>query len=190
LFVLLVVTACCLGGARRVEAQGFISPFIGYNFGGDASCPEITNCKDKHMNWGASFGALGPIVGFEAEIAYTTDFFGQTANANSNVLTFMSNFMLAPRFGPVQPYGLAGVGLIRTSVDSAGTAEDQNQFGWDGGGGLMVFFGRHVGARGEVRYYHSFQALDFLNLSGLPVGQLDGKNLDYGRFAGAIVFRF
>ncbi len=102
----------------------------------------------------------------------------------------MGNFMLAPKFGPVQPYGLAGLGLIRTSVQGVGTSSDENQFGWDLGGGLMVFFGAHVGVRGDVRYYHAFQVLDFANvpiLSGLGLG---GQKLDYGRAAAAVVFKF
>src|SRR5262245_16214377 len=92
-----------IAGARTASAQGFVSPFIGYNFGGDSGCPEITNCEDKNLNWGVAFGALGSIVGFEAEFAYIPDFFGDTPNSDSSVMTFMGNFMLAPRIGPVQP---------------------------------------------------------------------------------------
>jgi opacity protein-like surface antigen len=175
-------------GTRPAHAQGFISPLFGYNFGGDAGCPEITDCTDKRADYGISFGALGSIVGFEAELGYTRNFFGETLN-QSNVLTFMSNFMLAPKIGPVQPYGLAGIGLIRTSVENVGVSnDDQNQFGWDLGGGLMVFFGEHVGLRGDVRYYHSLQVLDFLDLQDrLGFG---GQKLDYGRAAAGMVFKF
>src|SRR4051794_17534472 len=180
-------------GTRPAHAQGFISPFIGYNFGGDAGCPEITNCNDKRTDYGVSFGALGSIIGFESELGYTKNFFGETSNQISNVLTFMGNFMLAPKIGPVQPYGLVGLGLIRTSVEGPVASTDQNQFGWDIGGGLMVFFGQHVGVRGEVRYFHLLQALDFLNLPDLPdlptLG-LGGTKLDYGRAAVGVVFKF
>ena len=112
-------------GTRPARAQGFISPFIGYNFGGDAGCPEITNCQDKRTDYGVSIGALGSIVGFEEELGYTKNFFGE-----------------------------------------------------------------HVGLRGDVRYFHSFQVLDFLNLQNLPIPGLGGKKLDYGRAAAAIVFKF
>jgi len=178
-----------IAGARTASAQGFISPFIGYNFGGDAGCPEITNCEDKRADYGVSFGALGSIVGFEAEFGYTKNFFGETSNQTSNVLTFMGNFMLAPKIGPVQPYGLAGLGLIRTSVE-VGTSNDENQFGWDLGGGLMVFFGEHVGVRGEVRYYKAFQVLDFINRPNPPVLGLSEKKLEFGRAAIGVVFKF
>jgi hypothetical protein len=35
------------GWAGTADAQGYISPLIGFNFGGDANCPQITNCQDK-----------------------------------------------------------------------------------------------------------------------------------------------
>jgi len=175
---------------READAQGFISPFIGYNFGGDSGCPEITNCEDKHVDYGVSAGALGPIVGFEAEFAYTPDFFGKSATQTSKVLVFTGNFMLAPKIGPVQPFGLIGLGVMRTEVEGGSSSNDQNQLTWDAGGGLMVFFGQHVGIRGEVRYYHSFSALERINLPNVPDLGLDGKKLDFARTGVAVVFKF
>jgi opacity protein-like surface antigen len=183
-----VVTALVLVGlASRANAQGFISPFIGYNFGGNSGCPEITNCEDKHANYGVGFGALGSFVGFEAELAHTNDFLGTSSNESTDVLTFMSNFMLAPKIGPVQPYGVVGVGLIRTSVESAGQNEDQNQFGWDVGGGLIGFFSSHIGIRGDIRYFHSFQIFDLSRFPNIPIRE---EKLDFGRFSVGVVFKF
>ena len=184
LTVLLVVT-----GARPANAQGFISPFLGYNFGGDAGCPEVTNCEDKHANYGVAVGALGSVVGFEAEFAHTNDFLGASSNSSTNVFTFMANFMLAPKFGPIQPYGLGGAGLIRTSVESAAQNSDENQIGYDLGGGLIAFFSSHVGVRGDIRYFHSFQVLDLSKLPNLPASASETK-LDFGRFSVAVVFKF
>ena len=176
-----------IGSARPASAQGFISPFFGYNFGGDAGCPEITNCEDKHANYGVAFGALGSVVGFEAEFAHTNDFLGASSvTENTNVLTFMGNFMLAPKFGPIQPYGLAGIGLIRTSFEGGG--DDQNQAGYDLGGGLMAFFSSHVGIRGDVRYFHAFEVLDLSRFPSLNLNQ--ETKLDFGRFSVAVVFKF
>jgi len=186
--LLLLATFFCAAGVRDARAQGFISPMFGYNFGGDAGCPEITNCEDKAFNWGVGVGALGAIFGAELEFAYTDQFFGEAPNQDSSVLTLMGNVLLAPKFGPVQPYGLAGLGLIKTSVDltpSGVINDDNNNFGWDVGGGLMIFFGNHFGIRGDVRYYHAFQALKIL---GLPI-ENDSK-LDFGRAAGGVVFKF
>src|SRR4026209_1309897 len=140
------------------SAQGYISPQIGYDFGGDSGCPQITNCKDKNLNWGVSVGSLGSILGSELEFAYAKNFFGDIPGVSSSVLTLMGNGMVAPRFGPVQPYWLIGLGLMKTHVDfSASTIENsENHSAWDAAGGLMIFLGRKSGIRGEIRHYHAF----------------------------------
>jgi opacity protein-like surface antigen len=178
----------CAVSARESRAQGFVSPLIGFNFGGDAGCPEIDDCEDKKINWGVSFGSLNNIVGFEAEFAYTDEFFGKVTNQDSSVLTLMGNFMLAPKIWAIQPYGVVGLGLIKTSVDltvSGIVNDDNNHFGWDVGGGVMVFFGEHVGVRGDIRYYHDFKELEVL---GLPLPS--EAKLDFGRAAAGVIFKF
>jgi opacity protein-like surface antigen len=82
-----------------------------------------------------------------------------------------------------------GVGLIRTVVEQTvnSSSSDNNQIGWDVGGGLIVFFSQHIGVRGDVRYFKSFQILDLSNLPNSPIRQ---DKLDYGRFAVAAVFKF
>jgi hypothetical protein len=52
------------------SAQGFISPYLGFNFGGDSGCPTATNCEDRHNNFGVSGGKLGAIGGGEFEFGY------------------------------------------------------------------------------------------------------------------------
>ena len=127
------------------------------------------------------------IVGFEAEFSKTSNFFGTTANQSTDVVTFMGNLMLAPKIGPIQPYGEAGIGLIRTSVENVGETTDDNQIGWDIGGGVIAFFSRHVGVRGDVRYFHSFEILDTSRLPNLPLNE---TKLHFGRFSGALVLKF
>ncbi len=186
--IAVVGTVIALGAARPAAGQAFIGPLIGYNFGGDAGCPEVTGCEDKNLNLGLAVGSLGSIVGTELEFAYARDFFGQTPGVSSSVLTLMGNIMLAPRFGPVQPYGLVGVGLIKTQVelDVADLLEsDNNHFGWDVGGGLMVFFSDHVGVRGDIRYFHAFQ-----DLNAIFGDVIEATKLDFGRASASIVFRF
>jgi opacity protein-like surface antigen len=173
--------------AAPAHAEGFISPFIGYNFSGDSGCPSISNCEDKHLNWGLGVGAVGNIFGVEAEFAYIPNFFGEVPGQENNVFTFMGNFLLAPKFGPVQPYGTIGLGLIKTHAELslAGLIDDdQNDFGWDVGGGLMIHFSDHFGVRGDVRYFHAFSALELL---GFNLGE---TKLDYGRFSGALLVKF
>jgi len=58
------------------HAQGFVSPLIGYDFGGDSGCPEVTACEDKNLNIGVSVGSLGDVLGSELDVAYARNFFG------------------------------------------------------------------------------------------------------------------
>ena len=173
----------------RAHADGFISPLIGFNFGGDASCQAASNCEDKRLNFGVGLGAMNAVLGFEEEFAYARDFFGiRPGVQNASVLTLMSNFMLVPKIGPVRPYVLAGVGLIKTHTEftlTSLTSTDNNNFGWDVGGGLMVTIVPHVALRGDIRYFHAFQ-----DLGNIPVIPVANQKLDFGRAAAAVVFTF
>jgi len=182
-----LVSAFVLLAGSHAFAQGYISPFIGFDFGGDSGCPEITNCQDKKLNAGVALGAVGTVFGFEEEFAYAKDFFGDAPGLSSSVLTLMTNVMIVPAVGPIRPYALAGIGLIKTHVEltpSSVLTSDNNNVGWNLGGGVFVLFSRHLGVRGDIRYFHSFQDLDLFGLS------LDGEKLDFGRASVALVARF
>jgi opacity protein-like surface antigen len=175
------------GAASDLRAQSFISPLIGYNFGGDAGCPSVTDCEDKRLNFGVGLGRLGTVFGFEMDFGYAKDFFGDLPGVDSSVLTVMGNVMLVPNLGPVRPYALVGLGLMKTHVELTPESiltSDNNDFGWDLGGGLFIFFGEHVGVRGDIRYFHAFQDLEVL---GFDIGDTE---LDFGRASAALVLNF
>lgn len=176
-----------IGTATPARPQGFISPLIGFDFGGDAQCPNLTGCQDKKVNASVSFGAMGNVLGFEEEIAYAPDFFGSAAGLSSSVLTLMSNVMLVPKIGPVRPYVEGGIGLIKTHVDLTTTSvftTSNNGLGWDVGGGVIGFIGPHVGLRGDLRYVHAFQDLTVLGFT------LSNAKLNYGRASVGVVLKF
>jgi opacity protein-like surface antigen len=134
-----------------------------------------------------AFGTVGGGFGFEEEFAYAKNFFGEAPGLESSVLTLMSNLMIAPRIGPVRPYVLAGIGLVKTHVSLTPESiltSDNNHLGWNIGGGLTLMLGEHVGVRGDIRYIHSFQDLDLLGFS------LDGTKLDFGRAGAGVVLLF
>jgi opacity protein-like surface antigen len=190
LFTIMCLSFVMTIAAAEARAQSFVSPFLGYNFGGDSVCPEVTGCEEKNLNYGVGFGRMGNVVGFEEEFGYARNFFGNAdgpPELSSSVLTVMSNFMIVPNLGPVRPFGLVGLGLIKSHVEFTPESvldADNNHFGWNVGGGLMLFFGDHVGVRGEIRYFHSFQDLEFEGFS------IDGTKLDFGRVGGALVIKF
>ena len=172
---------------RAAAAQGYIAPFVGYDFGGDAKCPDISNCEDRKSNLGVAIGKFGPIAGIEEEFAYAKNFFGEAPGLKSNVLTLMTNVMVGPRILIVRPYGVIGARLIKAHMEftPAGLLDTSNNgFGWNIGGGMIVG-GRHIGIRGDIRYFHSFKDLTF---AGVSFG--GDTKLDYGRATAALFLGF
>lgn len=185
--IALQVGAFMFLSAVPARAQGFISPTLGWDFGEDSKCPEIDECEDKNLNFGVGVGTMGNVFGFELEFGYAQDFFGSAPGFDSSMLTLMGNVMLIPKLGPFRPYALTGLGLIKSNVEftpESVFSTDENHFGWDVGGGLMILFGEHVGIRGDLRYFHSFKDLELLDFD------LGGAKLDWGRASGGLVFKF
>jgi len=174
------------GWAGTARAQAYIAPLIGFNFGGDANCPQITGCEEKRLNFGIGLGKMGNVFGFEEEFAYAKDFFGSAPTLNSSVLTVMSNAMFVPNIGPIRPYALAGLGLIKTHVEftpASLLATDNTNFGWDIGGGVIIG-GAHIGVRGDIRYFHSFQDQTIVGFT------LSNPQLNFGRASAALMLMF
>lgn len=177
----------------RAHADVLLIPFFGVNFGGDAGNEHLSDAFDsKQFSWGASVAAMGAgVFGVEGDFAYTQDFFGKTDIGGSSVLTAMGNLVLGIPFGGqkgfgVRPYGLVGMGLMRSSISLGGPNNDENKLAWDFGGGVMIFFGSSVGIRGDIRYFRTFEALDVL---GIDIVDAPGK-LDFTRGSFGVVFRF
>lgn len=183
----LMALAVIAGVPAEARGQGFIAPFVGFDFGGNSGCQTATDCEDKNSNIGIGIGTLGSVFGFEAELGYARDFFGDTPGVSSNVLTFMSHLLIGPRIGPVRPYVLGGVGLIKTRVEFTGPgllATNNNSFGWDMGGGVMVLFGEHIGVRGDLRWFATFADRTIV---GFP---LSNEKLNFQRASAALVLAF
>ena len=171
------------------RAQGFVSPLIGYDFGGDSGCPQLRNCEDKHLNIGVALGVLGPILGFEAEIADARNFFGEVPGQSSSVVTVMGNLMIVPRLGPIHPYVVGGLGLMKTHVDfSTSTLLEttDNSLAWDLGGGAIVLFSPHFGVRGDIRHFHSMQRSTVPLLDTI----FTDARLNFGRASASVVLAF
>jgi hypothetical protein len=185
--LIFTVSALILCAATPARAQTFISPMVGVNFGGVSGCPAITDCTDQQRTISLSVGRFGSIFAAEAEAASTPDFFGDSPELSSNVLTLMGNVMLAPKVGPVRPYLLVGAGMMKTRFELRASnvlSLNDTALGYAAGGGIFVFFGDHVGLRGDVRYFHSFPDVTIVGIT------LPSEKLNYSRVGAAIVFQF
>jgi opacity protein-like surface antigen len=176
------------------RADGFIVPFAGVNFGGNAGDEDFGDAADaKRFNFGVSLGWMGGgVFGVEADFAYSPDFYGETDLGGSGVTSFMGNLLVGVPFGGqqgfgIRPFGLVGIGLLRSNLEEFDEVVgfDNNEVGWNFGGGLMFFFSSHVGLRGDVRYFRTFNAIDFgfINVA-------EEEHIDFARGAVGLVVRF
>ena len=178
---------------RPASADGFLTPYIGFNFGGDSSnCASLTTCEDKRTNFGVSVGSMGSALGFEEDIAFATDFFGKVPGADNSVFTAMSNLLTGVGVGRVQPYVLIGIGLIRPhtslKITQNVTEFQKNSLGYDLGGGINGYFTRHVGIRGDIRRFKTLQDVPILKTITNQVLQND--KLEFWRASLGLAFRF
>ena len=180
-------------GSGVAHADGLIIPFWGINFGGESGSELSSAFEAKRNTWGASFAFMGGgVFGVEGDVAYSPDFFGKTDLGGSSVLTMTGNLLLGIPFGGqqgwgVRPYGLIGIGAIRPEGEGFNNLLDFGDYkaAWDFGGGVMFFFGTHVGIRGDLRYIRTFQAVELLDTE-----RLGDENLDFGRGSLGLVLRF
>jgi len=125
-------------------------------------------------------GIIGLPCGFHRILS------ARNGGVDTSVLTLFGNVILGPRFGFVRPFVLGGVGLIKSHVElnTGSLLDSSNNFGWDFGGGLMFMFGDHVGVRGDLRRFQSFQDQSILGFS------LAEEKLKFNRATAGLVLGF
>jgi len=193
-----VVVICAFGfllSAASARADGFVSPSVGVDFGGNAGSTlrGAVNNSQK-VNWGVAAGWMGAgVFGVEEDFSWAPNFFGSGGATidKTRVVTLMTNVIAGipvggQRGGGVRPYVSVGVGLINQHVSTpTGVGEvSENDFGFNGGAGLMGYFADHIGLRADVRYFRSFQNTE-ANVVGLEVGHFAFYRASLG-----VLFRF
>jgi opacity protein-like surface antigen len=155
-------------------ADWLLTPFIGANWAGNATFNDFDEFDDEfeqRVNFGASLGWMGGgAVGLELDFGFSPNFFentegeGNFAFGDSNVTTLMGNLLIGAPIGGqrgpgIRPYGLAGLGLVKSHIDGVSDLfdVDANSWGFSLGAGLIAFFGDNVGLRGDVRYFRALQ---------------------------------
>lgn len=172
------------------SAQGYVAPSLGVGFGGTVGLAQ----EEKPKVYGVALGAGGGLLGFEVDVAFAPDFFGDSETSllgDNSVTTAMGNLVIgtAGRSGSgpgVRPYASAGLGLIRQRVEAFGNLLEfsKSDFGYNVGAGVMIFFSERLGVRGDVRYFRNFQESEEGFFS------LEPGTLEFGRGTVGLVFRF
>jgi hypothetical protein len=179
------------------RADWLFTPNIGAGFGmnsGDAAG------GGEHLTYGASIGWMGEgIIGWEADFAYTPEFFEGDDDdldvintGDSNVTSIMGNVLVGIPIGGqtgagVRPYVVGGAGLLQTRVEDADAVfeVDNNDFGINVGGGVMGFMTDNVGFRGDLRYFRAFGEDE-----GNDQVDFDLSDFDFWRATAGVTFRW
>jgi opacity protein-like surface antigen len=164
----------------------FFTPFIGANFGGNATLSDFDDADDefeRRVDFGATVGWNPGVVGFEVDFGYSPNFFQDTSGTSdfefgdSNVTTLMANVLLsAPPGTGIRPYGSAGLGLIRANISGGAALFNDlstNDLGVNLGGGINGQFNDTIGLRGDIRYFRSLQNNEPDNDFELGLGDFD-----------------
>lgn len=148
-----VAAAAIVNLPTVVRAEGYINPWAGINFAGDP-----TPQKGFHT-FGVSAGDTGSKAGLDINFGYTNHY----VKADSKVVDLMVGLTAGPQLGngaqSARPYVVGGVGLLRSG---SGDFADNN-FGFNVGGGVFLFFTDNIGIRGEVRYFRALNGGDLLD---------------------------
>jgi len=175
-------------------ADGWVSGFVGRAYGGVTDL-EFSEAVKNRETWtyGFNTGAMGGgVFGAELDFGYTPKFFGSSGAVDkSGVMTIMGSLVagipVGGQYGAgVRPYAFFGVGLIRRNLEFVEILDDvsTNDFGYNLGGGIMGFFNRTVGIRGEYRYFRNFKKDD------IGSGLSERSPFDFSRASLGIVLRF
>lgn len=139
---------------------------------------------------------FGGLVGIEFEAARV--WLGTLENVEvvdvtANLTTYMGNLVVRLPTGPIQPYGSAGVGLVRITgninvpffgnVVSA-SAQD---VAWNVGGGVYLMPSPNIGLRADVRRFQTGDVNweDIVNIGDLPL-----PKFDFWRATAGVTFKF
>jgi hypothetical protein len=159
-FILLAGALLVVCAASNASAQFVVSPFIGTT----VTSPTATGSSTK-PGYGVAFGGLGKVVGAETEIAFFPEIIDNSANAiaKNKAITFSGDMLIGPTVGAVKPYFAFGAGSLNLNVTQLSnvvipnpTSISNNYFTFNAGGGVIGFFAKHLGVRGDLRYTRAF----------------------------------
>ena len=129
-------------------------------------------------------------LGVEAELSDSPNSFEQNGFLISRRLTtFMGNaFVNLPNTGRLLPYAVGGAGLLHPRLTEAGglASVETNHWAYNAGGGAVFVVARHLGIRGDLRYFHGLGQTDAdTNALGL-----DLSKFGFWRGSGGLVVGF
>jgi len=132
---------------------------------------------------------MGTVFGIEEDIGFAKNFL--PSRWDNSVFSVMTNLVVGVGVGPVQPYVLGGLGLIRSHVSvnvlcaaaDRGPFSANNSLGYDLGGGVRLSATPHIGIRGDLRHLHTLQDVNFPDIFA-------GQHLGFNRVSIGLSLKF
>jgi len=155
-----------------------------------------TNIDDSNKGTLGAAVTFGGLIGVEFEAARvwlgSLDSF-DFVDLDAHLTTYMGNVVLRLPTGPVQPYGSAGVGIVRATgsvnVPFLGDVVDASaqDVGWNVGGGVYLLPAPNFGFRVDIRRFQTGD-IDWEDLAGLD--DLPLPEFDFWRATLGVTFKF
>jgi hypothetical protein len=129
---------------------GLLTAHVGSATGGDVRGSGVTAGVSMAVIERSGLGA-------EIDLAHIRSFDGERFT-ESGVTSFVLNVIGVWNDTALQPFVLAGVGLIRVRAVSANdvASASRTDLGFDAGAGAMYFLSDAVAIRGDLRYFRYF----------------------------------
>jgi hypothetical protein len=117
----------------------------------------------------------------EQDFSFAKNFYD--SSTDNSVLTIMTNVRLSLPLGPIQPYLVGGIGLIKphASNNPFQVFTSKSAFGTDMGGGLTIMLGQGFGVRGDIRRF---------NAQGVTLVIFSGAKADFWRASAGLTFKY
>ncbi len=146
-----------------------LTPFAGVTF--------LDDDNKGTLGAAVTFGGLLGIE-FEAARAWLGSFEDiDFVDVDAHVTTYMANAVVRLPTGPIQPYGSAGVGIVKVTGDvdipffGDVVSASASDVGWNIGGGLYLMPSENFGLRADVRRFQTgdLEWEDILEIGDLPL---------------------
>src|SRR5262245_30496121 len=173
-----IITAVLLTTPGIARAEWFAFPFAGVNTGGKTT--------RESAAFGASGGWMGHWWGAEGEAAWSPMFFDDDGGFRTKhrASTYTGTFLAGPKIDMWRPYGLFGVGVLRSEIEEVGglASTTDNRSAMHVGGGISHDMSGHWSLRGDARYIRALKDTE-------PKGNVFPEKLakfDFWRIAGGV----
>ncbi len=180
--MLVLTTVCSVALPRSAAAQ---ESFVNFLVGNTTTASDSGGDGPRAV-YGIAFGSLVPMAGAEIEFVYMPQLFDTGLARTSRSFSVMGDVFVGPTIGPVKIYGAIGVGDLYVNLTSPAADFSSHYLTVNGGAGVAVFFGAHLGVRGDLRYYHPIGVL----ASDVAPFSMDAEQLKFWRPTVGLTLKF